>query len=61
MFGRLQVNDDFYEDMDGALTTSLLAALKRGEAPVPGSMIGRQNSAPVGGPTTLTEIQRAEG
>jgi NADH-quinone oxidoreductase subunit E len=57
----LQVNDDFYEDMDGALTTSLLAALKRGEAPVPGSMIGRQNSAPVGGPTTLTEIQRAEG
>ena len=29
-------------------------APKRGEPPAPGSMIGRQTSAPVGGPTTLT-------
>ncbi len=52
----LQVNDDFYEDMDAASTARLLAALKRGEVPKPGSMSGRQNSAPEGGPTTLTSL-----
>ena len=49
----LQVNDDFYEDMDGAATEHLLEALKRGEVPAPGSAVGRQGSAPIGGPTTL--------
>ena len=52
----LQVNDDFYEDMDAESTERLLAALKRGEAPKPGSMTGRQTSAPEGGPTTLTSL-----
>jgi NADH-quinone oxidoreductase subunit E len=55
----LQVDDDFYEDMDAAKVTQLLAALRRGERPPPGSMIGRQTSAPEGGPTTLTELQFA--
>ncbi len=50
----LQVNDDFYEDMDAERTVELIAALRRGDVPPPGSMIGRQNSAPVGGPMTLT-------
>jgi NADH-quinone oxidoreductase subunit E len=52
----LQVNDDFYEDMDAKLTTDLIAALRRGEIPPKGSMIGRQTSAPLGGPTTLTTL-----
>ncbi|HST74652.1 MAG TPA: NAD(P)H-dependent oxidoreductase subunit E [Acetobacteraceae bacterium] len=52
----LQVNDDFYEDMDAERTTALLEALKRGEPPKPGSMTGRQTSAPEGGPTTLTTL-----
>jgi NADH-quinone oxidoreductase subunit E len=53
----LQVNDDFYEDMDGELTAGLLERLKRGEAPpAPGSMTGRQTSAPIGGPTTLLDV-----
>ena len=52
----LQVNDDFYEDMDAARTTALLEALKRGEIPPVGSTIGRQTSAPEGGPTTLTSL-----
>jgi NADH-quinone oxidoreductase subunit E len=52
----LQVNDDFFEDMDAKLTEELIAALRRGEVPHPGSMIGRQTSAPVGGPTTLTSL-----
>jgi|SRR5579872_324862 len=56
----LQVNDDFYEDMNAERTAQLLAALRRGEAPKPGSMAGRQTSAPLGGPTTLTTLTPAE-
>ncbi|HEY2131560.1 MAG TPA: NAD(P)H-dependent oxidoreductase subunit E [Acetobacteraceae bacterium] len=52
----LQVNDDFYEDMDAESTERLLAALLRGEAPKPGSVIGRETSAPEGGPMTLTTL-----
>jgi len=51
----LQVNDDFYEDLDGASTETLLNALRRGETPKAGSVIGRQSSAPEGGPNTLLE------
>ena len=52
----LQVDDDFYEDMDGPAVERLLAALARGERPKPGSMIGRQTSAPEGGATTLLTV-----
>ncbi len=52
----LQVNDDFYEDMDAEKTKALIEALKRGEIPKPGSMAGRQTSAPEGGPITLTTL-----
>jgi NADH-quinone oxidoreductase subunit E len=53
----LQVDDDFYEDMDAARTKALIEALRRGERPQPGSTIGRQTSAPEGGPTTLTTLE----
>ena len=52
----LQVDDDYYEDMDYESTVKLIEALKRGERPAPGSVIGRQTSAPVGGPLTLTDV-----
>jgi NADH-quinone oxidoreductase subunit E len=53
----LQINDDFYEDVDGAITEDLLGRIKRGEAlPQPGSMTGRQTSAPAGGANTLTTV-----
>src|ERR1700712_3996112 len=55
----LQVDDDYYEDMDAQKVTDLLTALRRGERPAPGSMIGRQTSAPEGGPTTLTTLHFA--
>jgi NADH-quinone oxidoreductase subunit E len=55
----LQVDDDYYEDMDAAKVTELLAALRRGERPKPGSMAGRQTSAPAGGPNTLTTLHFA--
>jgi NADH-quinone oxidoreductase subunit E len=56
----LQVNNDFYEDMDAHLTLQLIESLRRGEVQKPGSMIGRQTSAPIGGPTTLQTIGQAE-
>ena len=49
----LQVNDDFYEDLDGPATEALLDALRAGSAPTPGSAIGRHGSEPVGSRTTL--------
>lgn len=50
----IAVDDDYYEDLDYESTVKLIEALKRGEKPTPGSAIGRQFSAPVGGPTVLT-------
>jgi NADH-quinone oxidoreductase E subunit len=49
----VQINDDFYEDLDPAKLEALLDRLARGEKPPIGSQIGRQYSAPVGGSTTL--------
>jgi NADH-quinone oxidoreductase E subunit len=54
----LWVNDDFYEDLDGASTERLLDALRRGETPPMGPQIERQTSAPVGGKTTLQNVKR---
>jgi len=51
----LQVNDDFYEDLDGPSTEALLDALRDGKPPPVGSLGGRRGSAPSGGKTTLTE------
>jgi NADH-quinone oxidoreductase E subunit len=55
----MQVNDDFYEDLDAERTTSLIEVLRRNAPPPPGSMAGRQTSAPEGGPTTLTTLHFA--
>jgi NADH-quinone oxidoreductase subunit E len=52
----LCVDDDYYEDMDYDSTVQLIDALRRGERPAPGSVIGRRTSAPVGGPLTLTDV-----
>jgi len=56
----MQVNDDFYEDLTKQNTLELLKALKRGEPPKPGSLVGRQSSEPMGGPTTLAEFVKAK-
>jgi NADH-quinone oxidoreductase E subunit len=52
----IQVNDDFYEDLDGASTEALLEALRRGENPPIGSVKHRQGSMPEGGKTTLNDV-----
>lgn len=53
----LQVDNDFYEDLDYERTRALLQALRRGQRPQPGSTIGRMTSAPEGGPNTLLEVE----
>jgi NADH-quinone oxidoreductase subunit E len=52
----LQVDDDYYEDLDYDGTVRLIESLRRGERPTPGSVIGRQTSAPEGGPITLLDV-----
>jgi NADH-quinone oxidoreductase E subunit len=44
----VQINDDYYEDLDAASTERLLEALSRGQKIPVGSQIGRQASAPEG-------------
>jgi NADH-quinone oxidoreductase subunit E len=53
----IQIGDDFYEDVDGARTEAIINDLRAGRKPKPGSQIGRQTSAPEGGPTTLTTVK----
>ena len=53
----VQINDDFYEDLDPAKMEKLLDALAKGKPVTPGSQSGRQGSAPDGGPTTLLETK----
>ena len=52
----VQINDDNFEDLDYDRTTALLEALACGETPPAGSQIGRRDSCPEGGPTTLREM-----
>jgi NADH-quinone oxidoreductase E subunit len=51
----LQVNDDFYEDLDGPSTERLLDALRDGRPPAVGSLAGRAGSAAASGKTSLIE------
>jgi len=57
----LQVNDDFYEDLDAASTEKLLDSLAAGTQPPMGSAAGRQGSMPIDGKTTLTEFPAKNG
>ena len=53
----LQVNDDFYEDLDYQTTNDLLESLEAG-APLPvGSVLGRSGSEATEGATTLASIR----
>lgn len=57
----VQINDDFFEDLDAASMVKILKALQAGETPEPGPQIDRQASAPAGGATTLKNIALAKG
>ncbi len=49
----MQINDDYFEDLDADSTRRVLADLKQGRTPKTGSQTGRTSSEPVTGPTTL--------
>ncbi|GBQ24515.1 NADH-quinone oxidoreductase chain E [Acetobacter estunensis NRIC 0472] len=51
----LQVDNDFYEDLDGPRTEALIAALRRDEVPQPGPTNGRHGSEPEGGRRVLLD------
>lgn len=51
----VQVNDDFYEDLNAENFEALLDKLAKDDVPPHGPQIDRINSAPEGGPTTLLE------
>jgi NADH-quinone oxidoreductase subunit E len=51
-----QINADYYEDLTPEILTRIIGDLAAGKAPKPGPQIDRQNSAPVGGATTLTDL-----
>jgi NADH-quinone oxidoreductase E subunit len=53
----LQVNDDFYEDLDYQSTSRLLDSLEAGDPLPVGSVVGRCASEPSGGATSLTSIK----
>jgi NADH-quinone oxidoreductase subunit E len=57
----VQINADYYEDLTPETLTRILNDLAAGKSPKPGPQIDRQNSAPVGGPTTLTDPSLYEG
>jgi NADH-quinone oxidoreductase subunit E len=51
----VQINADYYEDLTRDSFTRIINDLSAGRTPKPGPQIDRINSAPVGGPTTLTD------
>jgi NADH-quinone oxidoreductase subunit E len=51
----VQINADYYEDLTPVSLTKILNDMSAGGTPKPGPQIDRQNSAPVGGPITLTD------
>jgi NADH-quinone oxidoreductase subunit E len=50
-----QINYDYYEDLDATSFSKILDELAAGRTPKPGPQVDRQLSAPIGGPTTLTD------
>src|SRR5262249_4804314 len=59
----VQINYDYYEDLTPESLNRILDELAAGRPVKPGPQIERQLSAPVGGPTTLTDpaIYRTNG
>jgi NADH dehydrogenase (ubiquinone) flavoprotein 2 len=51
----VQINDDYYEDLDPQKIVDIIEALRRGEQPKKGSQTGRMGSCPSTGLTTLKE------
>jgi NADH-quinone oxidoreductase E subunit len=57
----VQINDDFYEDLDPKKLEWILDELAAGRVPQIGSQTGRKGAEPEGGLTTLKDIARPKG
>jgi NADH-quinone oxidoreductase E subunit len=55
----LQINQDYYEDLDEIKTEEIIKKLLKNEFPEPGSAKNRKTNAPEGGKTTLLDIKNA--
>jgi NADH-quinone oxidoreductase subunit E len=55
------INDYYYEDLTGEALEGLLDEFAAGRKPKPASAIGRKASAPVTGPTTLSDPSLYDG
>ena len=51
----MQINDDFYEDLDEDSTVEILESIKLGVEPIPGPQNSRKGGEPEGGATTILE------
>ena len=55
----MQINDDYYEDLDKKKTLEILDKILKDQRPKPGSYRGRINNEPENGRKTLMELKNA--
>ena len=55
----MQINDDYYEDLDKEKTLKILDKILNGETPKPGSYSGRVNNEPENNRKTLIDFKNA--
>jgi len=55
----MQINNDYFEDLDKEKTLKILDQILKDESPKPGSYRGRLNSEPENNRTTLMDIKNA--
>ena len=55
----IQINDDYYEDLDKEKTLKIIDKILKGETPKPGSYRGRLNTEPENNRKTLMEEKNA--
>ena len=55
----MQINDDYYEDLDKKRTLKILDEILAGRKPIPGSYKGRKNSEPENNRKTLMDTKNA--
>jgi NADH-quinone oxidoreductase subunit E len=55
----MQINDDYYEDLDKEKTLKILDQILKGDKPKPGSYRGRLNNEPEDNRKTLMELKNA--
>ena len=55
----MQINDNYYEDLDKEKTLKIFDSILKGEKPKPGSYRGRVNNEPENNRKTLMDLKNA--